>query len=251
MKPAAAAVPQISPRLLRWFELYSRSYLRRHFHSVRLLRSGAPQECAGSPLVIYLNHSSWWDPLFCLLLAKRFFSERKSFAPIEAEALRRYRFLGKLGFFPVENSSAGALKFLRKSEGILARADSALWITPQGKFVDHRVRPPQFERGLHRLMQRNERATFVPLAIEIAYWEERLPEVLMNFGAPLVATTDDLEPALAQAQDELSAAAQRRLPNEWLTVLEGRAGVGWIYDGWRKCCARLRGEKFSAAHSDL
>ena len=47
------ALPRISPLLLRWFSWYSRGYLRRHFHSLRISRAGLPPSTKGRPLVIY------------------------------------------------------------------------------------------------------------------------------------------------------------------------------------------------------
>ena len=258
---AEVGIPAISPTLLRFFARYSEAYLRRHFHSVRLLRTGTPQVSESLPLIVYLNHSSWWDPLLCLLLAQRFFPERKSFAPIEAKSLRRYPFFRRLGFFGAENNLAGAARFLRITDRILARSDHALWITPQGNFVDHRARPLRFQGGLSHIANRAERAAFVPLALEIVYWEERLPEALISFGAPLVfgaerkltitETTQLFESAMTVVQDELSAASQRRQPDDWRVLVQGRAGVGRVYDFWRRAKAKVRGEKFSAAHSDL
>lgn len=255
------AIPVVSRPLLNFFGRYASAFLRRHFHSVRLLKNGAPQTSPDLPLVIYLNHSAWWDPLLCLLLAQRFFPERKSFAPIEAGSLSRYAFFQRLGFFPVEGTIAGAARFLRTTDQILAQPDQAVWLTPQGEFADDRVRPLRFRPGLSHIASRIRAAAFLPLALEYVYWEERLPEVLVSFGAPLVfsferkltisETTQLFESALAAAQDELGAAAQRRSPGDWQVLLEGRTGVGGIYDFWRATKAKWRGEKFSPAHSDL
>ena len=61
--PNSQTLPPISSPLLRWFTWYSRRYLRRHFHSLRVSRAGLPPHIAGRPLVIYSNHASWWDAL--------------------------------------------------------------------------------------------------------------------------------------------------------------------------------------------
>jgi 1-acyl-sn-glycerol-3-phosphate acyltransferase len=250
-----------SQRLLDIFGRYADGYLRRHFHSARLLKSGAPEPVPGMPLVIYLNHASWWDPLVCLLLARRFFSQRRSYAPISAEALGRYRFFTKLGFFPVEQNPRGAAQFLRQAEAVLQSDRAALWLTPQGRFVDLRTRPLQFHRGLGHVATRVERAAFMPVALEYVFWEERLPEILVSFGQPLVISADHalgvddatqlFEVALATVQDHLATAAQRRDPREWHPLLHGRAGVGGVYQFWNRARARLRGERYLAAHSRL
>ncbi len=252
-----AVAPRISPRLLRLFQRYAQGYVRRHFHSVRLLRGGAPARCVDYPLVVYLNHASWWDPLLCLLLAQRFFPARQSYGPIEDDSLGRYRFFEKLGFFGVEgNRSPARVDFLRIADRILATERNALWLTPQARFVDSRVRPLHFRRGLGHLAARTDRAAFLPLALEYVFWEERQPEVLVGFGEPVIfsgeqrlglgETTRLFETALATVQDHLAAAAQRRQPAEWDRLVVGRATINPFYDLWR----RLRGER-SLAHSDL
>jgi 1-acyl-sn-glycerol-3-phosphate acyltransferase len=213
------------------------------------------------PLVVYLNHASWWDPLVCLLLARRFFPQRRSHAPIAAEALARYRFFARLGFIPVQANARGGAEFLRRADAILESPRSALWMTPQGRFADVRSRPVQFQRGLSHLAARVGRAAFTPLGIEYVFWEERLPEILLSFGPPLVIsrehrlsldeTTQLFETALTSVQDHLSAAAQRRNPSEWTPLLRGGEGVGGVYQIWNRARAKIRGESFCIAHSRL
>lgn len=187
---------------------------------------------------------------------------RDSFGPIEADALRRYRFFARLGFFGVANGTVrGAAEFLRTSEGVLASRKNAIFITPQGQFADSRIRPLTFQRGLGHLASRVERAAFVPLAIEYVLWEERLPEVLFAFGQPVVIErnerrnpaelTQEFEARMEGLQDQLAEAAQRRQPADWQTLLEGRAGIARFYDVWRRTRALLRGEVFKPTHSDL
>ena len=184
----AGELPSISLLLLRWFTWYSRGYLRRHFHSLRVSRAGLPPETSGLPLVLFTNHASWWDPLVGLVLKTHFFADRALFAPIDAAMLTRYGMFRKLGFFGVEQCSRrGAVEFLRMSETILQSSNHLLAVTPQGRFADVRERPIRFKAGLGHLATRVERALFLPMATELVFWEERLPEVLVRFGEPTVA----------------------------------------------------------------
>ena len=52
---------------------------------------------AQTPVIVYLNPPSWWDPLFGFLLAFERFPDRDHFAPIDADALEKYGFLARLG----------------------------------------------------------------------------------------------------------------------------------------------------------
>ena len=242
------AHPQISRPLLRLFGRYSARYIERHFHSVRLLQPSPPPNESTGPLVVYLNHAAWWDPLVCLFLARELFGGRPAYGPMEATALKRYGFFKRLGFFPVESGTPrGAAQFLRTSEAILERRENALFVTPQGQFADVRA-PLLIASGLEHLAARAPQAFFVPLAVEYTFWEERKPEVHLAFGE---ATQGGLTERLAATQAQLAAAAQRRLPNEWRIVTKTKSGVSWPYDLWRWGCARLRGERFERDHSRL
>ncbi len=259
--PPSRSLPPISPLLLRWFTWYSRRYLRRHFHSLRVARMGMPPPAAHLPLVIYANHAAWWDALVGLVLKAEFFRGRNGFAPMDAGALKQYQMFGRMGFFGVEQGTQrGAVQFLRAAEKILRRPDSLLVVTPQGRFADVRERPLRFEAGLGHLAGRVERAIFFPMATEFVFWEERLPEILVHFGEPVeVASAQGklfnskfwtllFEQKLEAAQDALAAAAQRRDPRDFATVLHGGAGQGGIYDWWRALRAKVRGKEFHREH---
>jgi len=257
--PAGAAVPVISPRLLGWFRRYVRRYLRRHFNAVRLLRSASPPEGTVGPAVFFLNHASWWDPLISLHLAERFFPGMHAFAPIDAEALKKYGLLRRLGFFPLERGTlGGARSFLRTAGSILSHSAHSLWLTPQGRFADVRERPVKFEAGTGHLCARQPGVNFIPVAMEFTWWFERSPEALVAFGKPLTAPpaadpdemTAVLESALASVQDTLAAACMRRQEAEFSVLLSGKAGIGGFYDLWRRLRARVRGKAFDSRHAD-
>ena len=246
----AGALPEISPPLLALFSKYARLYLGKHFHSLRLLGS-LPNDTPG-PLVVFLNHAAWWDPLICLFLRGEFFGRRSAYAPIESTALERYRFLKRIGFFAVETGTTrGAAQFLKTSRAILEKPENVLFVTPQGKFADVRA-PLLFAPGLEHLAAHSPRASFLPLAIEYSFWEERKPEVLLAFGEPVPAGEGaTLVTRLAQTQAALAAAATRRQPEEWEILLKSRSGTSRPYDLWRWLRARLRGEAFQADHGQL
>lgn len=256
------SVAQISPLLLGWFTWYSRRYLRRHFHSLRISRSGFVPKAEGFPLVIYSNHASWFDPLVGLVLKKHCFPRRKLSVPMDAAALARYGFFRKLGFFPVEQKSThGTRQFLRAALEMMKSPHSVLAVTPQSRFADVRERPVKFAGGLGLLATRVERAVFVPLALEYVFWEERLPEIFVRFGAPTTIGSGSgnhsaaewtafFETRMAENQDALAFEAQRRDPASFENILRGGAGQGGVYDWWRALKARFRGESFPKEHGN-
>ena len=101
---------------------------------------------------------------------------------------------------------------------------------------------------------------FVPVATEYVLWEERLPEVIVRFGEPVLVSREQsalgaadrwtalFEQRLSETQDALALEAQGRNPNAFKTILSGGAGQGGIYDLWGAMKAKLRGERFKKAH---
>lgn len=251
--------PQVSARFVRMFTAYGRRYMRRHFHAIRILKTGMPPRDLSRPLVIYLNHAAWWDPLVCLQLAQIYFADRASYGPIDAAALQRYGFFKHLGFYGVEQQSArGAMTFLRTTRAILSSSRNVVWLTPQGRFMDVRERPLRLEHGLGELATRLENVLFLPVAIEYAFWTEPRPEILVSFGEPTIPRNDSprsahewtefFSNALEELQDELAPRSCRRDPNEWLLLDKGTSGVSAIYDTWRRLRARASGKKFVPDH---
>ena len=251
--------PPPSALLFRVFSGYARGYVRRHFHSMRM--AGTPPELPshGAPVLVYLNHAAWWDPLTCLLLARQFFGARSHYAPIDARALVRYGFFRKLGFFGVEQGTRrGAARFLRAGSAVLARSDAVLWVTAEGEFRDPRQRPVQLRPGVAHLLRHMTAGVVLPLAVEYTFWQERTPELLVRFGDALDASTfaglsvaerqDRLTAALERTMDRLAADSIRRNPAAFTTLLGGRAGIGGVYDVWRRAKAFVRREHFTPEH---
>lgn len=254
------AMPRVSATLLKVFALYSRQHVRRNFHSIRILKNKLPQPNVSGSVVIYLNHASWWDPLICLFLARKFFADRMSFAPIDAESIRRYGFFKHLGFYGVEKESVfGVMNFLRTTCSLLASQRSAVWLTPQGRFEDVRKRPLRLQRGIGSLARRMTNVAFVPLAIEYLFWTEPRPEILLSFGQPVLPAgpallnsaemTEFFGSVLEKEQDELAVKSCRRDPSDWIVLDRGAAGISRAYDAWRWLRSRISGQIFILGHS--
>ena len=250
-----------SRRALSLFSYYLRSYLRRHFHALRVANPGRipPQ---AQPLILFANHSSWWDPLVGMVLGQTLLPEREHFAPMDAVSLEHYGIFRSMGFFPVENASPrGAAQLLRAGAQVLHRPGAVLWITPESQFQDVRKRPIVFRPGLGALMSRSGRLTCVPVAIEYAYWNERLPEVLVNVGEPLEIADGTMEDArtwtnllsyaMAATLDELAMLATERDPEAFVTVLSGSGGVGGVYGIWKRLTSFLTGRRYPHEHGSL
>ena len=251
-----AEVPAISGALLSIFRSIVRRYFRRHFHAVRL--SGGQQLASiTGPLILYANHSSWWDPMVAYLLAADRLPDRPHYAPMDAAALNRYAVLRRLGIFPVEmGTRRGAAQFLRTGQAIL-RTGGVLWVTPQGRFADPRERPLVFKPGLAALAARQTSCTLVPLAIEYTFWDERHPEALLHLGEPVQTSGEPaevLEPrliaALESTMDALKARALSRNPQAFDRTLSFHAaGTGGLYGLAQRLRSLLRRQPYQAEHT--
>jgi 1-acyl-sn-glycerol-3-phosphate acyltransferase len=269
--PHTSRLPVVDRRILGGFHWYIPRYLRKHFHAVALNQTKLQAAAIRSDdsLVIYANHSSWWDPLIAMFAAKEIFSDFNFYAPIDANALEKYRVFSKLGFFPVEqNSLQGAKHFLDVSLRLLGQSGNSIWITPEGRFADVRDHSAELMPGLshlaHSLQRRatptSTRTWFVPIAIECTFWEERLPEILAWFGEPaLVAASESeifskadwnqrLTGALREAQLQLATAAIQRDESAFEVMLTGSAGTSRFYDAWRRGWARITGKNIELQH---
>lgn len=253
------ALPRRWHWLLRGFRRYCTRYVRKHFHTVRLSKTSHEFPSVDEPVLIVLNHPSWWDPLIGLILSNQF-QDRDQFAAIDAVAVNRYAFFKRLGFVGVDTKSLrGAAEFLRTGQTILSEPGRVFWVTAQGRFTDVRERPLSLRSGVGHLAARLDRGYVVPVAIEYAFWNEPSPEALLRIGEPLSIAdhqgsggkewTQLIEDGLTDTLDGLNAEAMSRDPEKFTTLLEGSSGIGGFYDVWRRMKAWIRGERFDPSHA--
>lgn len=250
--------------LCNLFTRYLRHFFRRSFHGVRLSRHGLPAVMPGKAVILCINHPSWWDPALFLLLMPILFPDRVGFGPMDGAALGRYGLFRRMGIFGLPPGPAGARRFLQAGAHILADPRHMLWITAQGSFVDPRQRPVRLRPGIGHLARGIPDAMVLPLAIEYSFWNERFPEVLIRFGPPVrpaagasigdsigvsaAQWTQAMEQGLETTMDALAADAISRDPTRFHTLLDGRTGVGGVYDMWRRWAARRDGRRFQPGH---
>lgn len=185
----------ISARKSFWFErvfaIYNRNLIARRFEGLRVaglehLRERQP----GVPLVLYANHSSWWDGLIAFQLSRACGLEQ--YAMMEERQLREFPFHRKLGAFGVVRENArDAVRSIEYAGELLAGTNRALWIFPQGETLPNEARPLVLYNGAARIIERAGVADAVPVALRYEFLDGYRPEALVRIGAMERVTVGD------------------------------------------------------------
>lgn len=254
--------PQKSAAMLRMFHTYNGRFLGRNFHRIHL--DGDLDVFRGdgnTPLLLCLNHSSWWDLLLGIYL-DALLPEWDSYAPMDERQLMRYRFFARLGVIGVDRTSLqGAREFVGYCQKLLEGRPRALWITPQGEFTSNSVRPVCFQSGIGSLAQALSAFYVSTVVFDYEFWSEKRPEAFISLR-PLERITVGadfsrrafrraMERRMEDHLDALTALRQQRDPQLFTTLLEGSRQVNSAYDLARLLMARLRGERAAVDHSEV
>lgn len=239
-----------SPLVSRWFTRYAARMLRRQFASVRLTPGGREvlEDAARSegPLILAMNHASWWDPIVGAALMGRFFADRPALTPMADTELRRFRFMRRLGMFGIDQTRRDALR--RLTSYALDRFEteprSVLCITPQGAFTDVRT-PIRARPGAAAVAARAPGVRVLLVSCEYTFWQERRPEIFIRaVGAarPAAGSTGawrrSIERDMEDNRTALAAAVIARDGSAFEPLLTGKGShVHPVYD----LLLRLRG----------
>lgn len=239
---------------------YVGRYLRRSFHTVHLFGEPPQFDDDGrTPLLVCLNHSSWWDVLFAFYFEREFFGWER-YGVMDERQLQRYRLFSKLGMIGVDRTSLqGAREFLDYAERLLQGRRRALLLTPQGAMLSNEARPLVFQPGLAHLAQRLGSFHVVRIALHYEFWDDKLPEAFVAVS-PIESYTagssfsrrDFLHAQERQMEmelDTLLTLVRLRDPAAFTPLLHGKTGISPTYDLLRSLSARLRGRDFSSEHS--
>jgi 1-acyl-sn-glycerol-3-phosphate acyltransferase len=250
-----------SPKLTRGFSIVVRRMFRKQFASVHAVKGSLDVirslDRRLGPAIIALNHSSWWDPLVCVLLGTSEIPSRTHMAPMDIAQLRRFKFMRKIGIFGVSPDDPRSLP--RMTRHVIERFGRepmcTLWITPQGEFRDVRdeiVLRPGAGAVAARACEKRE-IPVLALAIEYTFWEDKRPEVLLRVqrvqppdlndhatrSERIEAWTGEIERAMRENQSSLAQLVMERDPRPFEILLGGKEGANHpLYDLW----LRLRGK---------
>jgi len=170
-----------------WFEklfgVYNRNLLKRNFHSFWVHNF---QELKTSdkniPLIIYANHSSWWDGLILFEILKT--NDFESYALMEEKQLSKYRLFRKLGAFSIiRENFRESIKSLNYAVEILSKGkNKTLLIFPQGEIFPNDKRPLEFFNGLSYLITKLDKCTLIPCSVRLEFIQKFKPEIFVKLG---------------------------------------------------------------------
>ena len=130
-------IPPEQPALLLWIRFLRSEAPAQAFHAVRIATAPGldPAGLAdtATPLIVLLNHASWWDPLVAFHLARRFVPLRPALAPMDREQLERFGFFRRIGVFGIDPDDAESLVAMRDYVQAELTRDPAtsIWLTPR------------------------------------------------------------------------------------------------------------------------
>ncbi len=191
-------------RLRTWLLFrYCRWVMRRRFFSVRLhVDLDAFQEAGTFPLILYGNHSYWWDGLMETLVFDRL--QLDYYIMMEERNLRKFRYFQKTGVFGVDlDSRAGRSQALLYAARLLRSGSlrRTLLMYPHGRLVSDLEEWPPFHGGLQGLLQLNEQVHARPMAKRIHSGRYPLPQAVIRIGPP--AERENLEERLRECYARL------------------------------------------------
>jgi 1-acyl-sn-glycerol-3-phosphate acyltransferase len=205
---------------------YVRRKVRRAFRGM-WLRGALPDADRG--LLLYVNHTSFWDGFVAAELCAA--AGWDGYCFMEEENLLRYPFLARLGAFSIRRGDpVSALESLRYARQLLERSGTAVVIFPEGALRPYRGALHPLERGIE-VLARRARCPCVPVAIRYRFFEHELPDVLVAVGeAHGPVALAEFAARLGATQREL---ADARPLDDFRLLVRGRRSVVERWDAVR------------------
>ncbi|MDQ3179911.1 MAG: lysophospholipid acyltransferase family protein [Acidobacteriota bacterium] len=177
-----------------WFEkvfaVYNRNLIKRRFHSIQV--SGLDflrDKDAKIPLIIYANHSSWWDGLAAFEIFRK--AKLDAFCMMEEKHLKKLFLFRRLGAFSiVRENGRQAVKSINYAADLLKKTGGTLLIFPQGEIVSNDARPIKFYMGLSRIIEKIGKVYTVSMAMRYEFLGEFKPQIFVKIASSELIMTD-------------------------------------------------------------
>lgn len=254
--------PNKSIWVQRAFRVYNRRFLRQNFHRVHLDGDLAAFQGDGkTPLLLFTNHSSWWDLLLGVALDEML-PDWDFYGVMDEIQLKRYRFFSKLGVIGVDRTTLGGAKeFVVFCRQLFEGEQRALLIAPHGDFTSNSGRPIHFQPGIGSIAQSLNSFNAATVVFDYEFWAEKKPEAFISVRPPEHFVVDanfnrrsfvhEMEKKMEGHLNSLNVLRQQRNPLLFKPILTAKGSSIPIYDTIRYLSAKLKREKFSSTHGDI
>jgi chlorobactene lauroyltransferase len=217
----------------RWFEsvfaVYNRNLFRRRFAALQVQGIENLQDRKSDlPLVLYANHSSWWDGLVAFEIGRA--ARLDQFLMMEEKQLKQLFLFRRLGAFSVvrENPRAGMLSINYAVEILKEKTNRTLWIFPQGEILSNDTRPLQFYHGLARVIEKTGECTAAPVAMRYEFLGDFKPTAFAKIGRAEIFTgvkdtkrlTEQFSLQVAEILDKLRIEIVAGKSNDFIDLLK-------------------------------
>lgn len=217
----------------RWFEtlfaVYNRNLFRRRFAALKVQGIENLQDRNSDlPLVLYANHSSWWDGLVAFEIGRA--AGLDQFLMMEEKQLKQLFLFRRLGAFSVvrENPRESVRSINYAARILKEKPNRAVWIFPQGEILPNDARPLRFYGGLARILEKTERCRAAPVAMRYEFLGDFKPVAFAKIGCAETFTnvtnvkglTERLALRLTETLDELRAAVSAGETSEFLDLIK-------------------------------
>lgn len=198
---------------------------------------------ADGGLLVYLNHSSFWDGFVLHQLGRA--AGWNAFAMMEEANLAKYRFHTRIGAFSVRRGDRrSAVETVRyAADDVLKRERAALFVFPEGELRAGGGPLQPLRRGVEVIAKRAQ-VRCLPVAIRYAFLEHEYPDVLLEVGAP--HPPDELPRFVAGLSEAYARVGEARSTDGFTRLVAGRSGVQARWDAVR----RLPDSSAAPSHPD-
>lgn len=143
-------------------------------------------------MIIYCNHSSWWDGLIAFQISREVRLE--SFVMMEEKQLKKLSLFRRLGAFSVvRENPRGAFKSINYASRILKENSTrTLWIFPQGEILPNDWRPLKFYGGITKIIEKVGNCYVASLSMRYEFLGEFKPKIFVKIEEPeVISVTED------------------------------------------------------------
>ena len=170
--------------------------LHMSFHCVYLRQATTGPSSDSPPLIMFGNHSAWWDAHLAMVLNEECW-HTDGYVMVEDTQLSRYRFFRWCGAFSVNrHDPRSALESINYAVQRLIEAPRrSLLIFPQGEILANDIRPLVFYQGAGRITSKVAAqagaCALYPIALRYEFIGEQKPDAFISVGPPIIIRRDD------------------------------------------------------------